>query len=366
MYKRKSISQSLCCWKLFAGILLSFFCGSSISFGQQQLCNGSTSIYQVDQTENNGNGTLGSVYNWQVIESNFGGTVSLLNASGSQAQVIWENTNTGFYTLEVTETNSSGCFTTQTLNVQLLNNPTVSFQDRLVCVDRETGEWIEDVVFETGYNSSLFTFIWTKNGVVLSETGASYIVTEAGEYAVTITNNATLCAHTTTASVLVSEPLIVTGTVGEPFDTIQYINVQVSGGIGPFEFSLNGNSFQDESTFAVDGNGLNIVTVRDVNGCDEIQTLELFALGYPKFFTPNGDGFNDFWAISGLPNPSKSTITVLDRFGKVMFQFKGNQPGWDGTLQGETMPSTDYWFILEYIDFAGNPRSFKSHFSLRR
>uniref|UniRef100_UPI00404A6E2B T9SS type B sorting domain-containing protein n=1 Tax=Flavobacterium sp. TaxID=239 RepID=UPI00404A6E2B len=347
-------------------MLLALFFVSSISYGQQQLCSGSTSTYQVDQTENNGNGTTDSVYTWDVLQANFNGEIMLLNASGNQVQIFWDNTPEGNYTVEVTETNTSGCFSTQQLIVQIRNTPVVNFQDRLVCVDRETGEWLDEVVFTTGYNTSQYSFQWTKDDEPLSETGSFLTVSEAGNYAVTVTNLTTLCAQTTSANVVVAQPLTVSGTVGEPFDTVQYINIQVSGGIGPFEFSLNGNGFQPENTFAIDGNGLNIVTVRDVNGCDELQTLELFALGYPKFFTPNNDGFNDFWAINRLPNPTKAQIAVFDRYGKMIYQFRGNQPGWDGTLNGNEMPATDYWFTLSYIDSSGVPREFKAHFSLMR
>lgn len=354
------------CWKLFLGGLLSVFLGSQSASGQQQLCSGSVAVYQVDQNENNGNGTLGSVYTWEVLQANFGGNINLLNASGNQAEVIWENTPAGVYTLEVTETNSSGCFTTQQLTVQLRNLPMINLEDRLVCVDRSTGEWLDDVIFATGFNPSQFSFQWIKNGEVLPFSGPSLIVNEAGEYSVTITNNTTLCSQTASAIVTVAQPLEITGTVGAPFDAVQYINIQVSGGIGPFEYSLNGNPFQSENVFPIDGNGLNIVTVRDVNGCDENQSISLYALGYPKFFTPNGDGFNDAWAIIGLPNPSRASIAIFDRYGKLIYQFKGNQPGWDGTFNGANLPATDYWFTLEYVDNKGIQQSFKSNFSLVR
>lgn len=353
-------------WKLFLGGLLSIFFGSQSALGQQQLCSGSVAVYQVDQNENNGNGTLGSVYTWEVLQTNFGGNIALLNASGNRVEVVWENTPAGVYTLEVTETNSSGCFTTQQLTVQLRNLPLINLEDRLVCVDRTTGEWLDDVVFSTGFNPSQFTFQWTKNGEVLTFSGPALIVNEAGEYSVTITNNSTLCSQTASAIVTVAQPLEISGTVGAPFDAVQYINIQVSGGIGPFEYSLNGNPYQSENVFPIDGNGLNIVSVKDVNGCDEIQTISLYALGYPKFFTPNSDGFNDAWTISGLPNPSKAFITIFDRYGKLIYQFKGNQPGWNGTFNGEQMPSTDYWFTLSYYDNNGVQQTLKSNFSLIR
>ncbi|WP_332871661.1 T9SS type B sorting domain-containing protein [Flavobacterium selenitireducens] len=42
--------------------------------------------------------------------------------------------------------------------------------------------------------------------------------------------------------------------------------------------------------------------------------------------------------------------------------------GWDGTFNGSQMPSTDYWFTVEYPDPNANGamKEFKAHFSLKR
>jgi valyl-tRNA synthetase len=39
--------------------------------------------------------------------------------------------------------------------------------------------------------------------------------------------------------------------------------------------------------------------------------------------------------------------------------------GWDGTFNGEALPSTDYWFTVEYEE-NGESKIFKAHFSLKR
>jgi len=66
----------------------------------------------------------------------------------------------------------------------------------------------------------------------------------------------------------------------------------------------------------------------------------------PKFFTPNGDGYNDYWNIKGVNNifSSKSIIYIFDRYGKLMKQILPSSQGWDGTINGEPMPADDYWF----------------------
>ena len=58
-------------------------------------------------------------------------------------------------------------------------------------------------------------------------------------------------------------------------------------------------------------------------------------------------------------------ITIYNRFGKLLKQLNPESSGWDGTFNGEQMPSTDYWFKVEYTE-DNIRKEFKSHFSLKR
>ncbi|MFB1026762.1 MAG: T9SS type B sorting domain-containing protein [Flavobacteriaceae bacterium] len=41
--------------------------------------------------------------------------------------------------------------------------------------------------------------------------------------------------------------------------------------------------------------------------------------------------------------------------------------GWDGTYNGAQLPSSDYWFTLEYLDpTTGKNNQLKSHFTIKR
>ena len=83
---------------------------------------------------------------------------------------------------------------------------------------------------------------------------------------------------------------------------------------------------------------------------------------YPKYFTPNGDGYNDFWRIKFSENEPNLTVTIFDRYGKLITQFDSNNVGWNGTYQGNPMPSTDYWFVVK----RENGKEYKGHFTLKR
>lgn len=84
-------------------------------------------------------------------------------------------------------------------------------------------------------------------------------------------------------------------------------------------------------------------------------------MDYPKFFTPNGDGFNDFWKIKNIDLFPNAELNIFDRYGKLLKQLNISNNGWDGTFNGLALPSDDYWFQL-IID----NKTIKGHFSLKK
>ena len=140
-------------------------------------------------------------------------------------------------------------------------------------------------------------------------------------------------------------------------------------GIGEYEFALNSSNgdYQDEPLFENVPAGIHKIYVKDKNGCG-FTVLEVSVIGFPKFFTPNNDGINDTWRIPGANTdfyPS-SNIYIFDRFGKFIVSLNPNDLGWNGTLNGKELPSSDYWYSVELTDKQGNIRVKKGHFSLIR
>ncbi len=139
------------------------------------------------------------------------------------------------------------------------------------------------------------------------------------------------------------------------------IELLVSGD-GDYEYSLNGLDYQDNNTFNNVDAGFITVFVRDRRGCG-ISEEEVAVIGFPKFFTPNGDGFNDHWQLIGFDkNRSTARISIFNKLGKLMVQLNSNDSGWDGTFQGKRLPASDYWFKVAFE----NGKEFKGHFSLKR
>ena len=140
-------------------------------------------------------------------------------------------------------------------------------------------------------------------------------------------------------------------------------------GIGDYEFSLDDISgpYQDEPFFGQIGAGVHTIYVQDKNGCD-IAELEVFVMGFPKFFTPNNDRYNDTWNIKGLSNEftQNSTVYICDRYGKLIKQINPRAEGWDGTFNGQQLRTSDYWFVVQLENVNGNTTTYRGHFSLIR
>jgi gliding motility-associated-like protein len=60
------------------------------------------------------------------------------------------------------------------------------------------------------------------------------------------------------------------------------------------------------------------------------------------FFTPNGDGANDYWNLKGLNGSiyKNAKIFIFDRYGKLLKQLNPYGVGWDGNYNGNSPPRT--------------------------
>ncbi|MBK0369494.1 T9SS type B sorting domain-containing protein [Flavobacterium agrisoli] len=135
----------------------------------------------------------------------------------------------------------------------------------------------------------------------------------------------------------------------------------IAGGDGDFEYSIDGVNYQRDNIFYNVQGGTYLAYVRDKLGCGE-NSKEVTVIDYPKFFTPNSDGFNDVWNISGINKFPNAKVSVFDRYGKLLIVLSSKDSGWNGFYNGKEVPSADYWFKANLDD-----KTFISgHFALKR
>ncbi|MFK7812351.1 MAG: T9SS type B sorting domain-containing protein [Maribacter sp.] len=240
-----------------------------------------------------------------------------------------------------------------------LETPILDFPSEVFICDGETSITIGPLVALPNHSYS-----WNSG-----EMASSLDVNQEGEYTITVTNtqNGLSCSSTKTVVVVVSNPPEISNIEIEDLQDENTVEVFTTE-VGDWEYRLDNGPFQTSPFFNNVLPGIHSVTVNDIGGCGSV-TEQIVVVGFPKFFTPNGDGKHDFWHIAGVSVLNDPSITVYDRFGKLLTQLTENSEGWDGTFAGRALPASDYWFKLTYIDMDGQIAEAKyinNHFSLKR
>lgn len=258
------------------------------------------------------------------------------------------------------------CQYTFVMQVRIQNVPEIDLGTHRLCINPDTQVAQASVTLQTNLSPTVYTHTWFRDGQQLTATGNSLMVVEPGLYRVEYTHTTTGCSAVAQTLVTASTPMTVRADAGPIMELVQTITVHVQGGSGNFMYQLDNDPWQDSPIFGnVREIGMHTISVRDLDGCADV-TVPVQVLTYPPFFTPNNDGFNDYWTIQDLPYPLRSTIYIYDRYGKLLVVLDPNGVGWDGNFHGRPMPASDYWFKLEYIDYNEQPQTFRAHFSLKR
>jgi gliding motility-associated-like protein len=286
------------------------------------------------------------------------------------------------------ENNITKCFRLVSFNatVEKLPEPTIftSTGTNVICVDYNTQQVVRPLTLQvTNPTPGTYTYEWfeASNPTVVIGTNPTYDVTTADPTGATRTYTVKMtsvsppqlgCSQTDSFQVIQSGQAVAVGVgyeVSNAFSDMQTITVTVTG-YGSYLYSLDGGPRQTSNVFENVPLGVHTITVWDDKGgvassCDPFQLTGVQIIDYPHYFTPNGDGINDTWNIVGLDKEINAKIYIFDRQGKLIKQISPASKGWDGTYNGNLMPSTDYWFTVDYPE-AGAMKQFKAHFSLKR
>jgi gliding motility-associated-like protein len=279
-------------------------------------------------------------------------------------------TSIGDYDVQFSFSNSLGCSYSMVNKIKIDPNPIPQLSDGFICLD-SSGKAVQTYTLDTGLPKDGFTYRWFLNGKLIADAiESTYEANQIGKYSVTAINNETYCLGEIFAMVESFQmPSDIIIKLSDSFVESNFVNVEVIGGTGPFQYQLDATPFQDSNMFRELSYGEHLITVKDKSNCT-LVSKQITILGYPKFFTPNNDGYNDYWNIPNYKNFLQTQISIFDRYGKLIVEMTPLELGWDGCHNGNLMPATDYWFTLNYKEKEGNgeskSKSFKSHFSLKR
>ena len=295
-----------------------------------------------------------------------------------------------FVRIENETTNSCEGGGTLNLNINQLPEPNGSEDPETLCVSNPRDNPQLFTVLLNGETGNVDdTYQWFFNGNIISGAiNSTYDANAEGVYKVEATHqnlndptntlDDSFCTGFNTFKVIESNIALIT------FDDITIIDDSINNsisinnsnnnlGIGDYEFSLvdiNGNieyPYSDQPFFENVPAGIHTIYINDKKFCGT-TSIDVSVVGYPKFFTPNNDGYNDTWKVLGVDENfyAASLIYIFDRFGKLVTIVDPKNEGWNGTFNGKILPSSDYWFSVQLIDSEGNIREKRGHFSLIR
>jgi gliding motility-associated-like protein len=342
----------------------------------QTICSGETYIWAVNNTVYNTAGTYLLTNDGCTADQELILTVTVKPADivttesiCSGATYTWAANGTA-YTAEQNgiRISKNGCTADQVLNLKVYPIPQPVLQDGVICVNLKTGAVNKSYILDSKLNKTEYDFAWYYNSSKIDEAmSETYEASKAGEYEVIAINKNTGCvSYSVMANVTVTNPgLELQIDQSAAFGNEDAaVTINVTGGNANYEYQLDNDGFGTPNVILDVKPGSHIITVRDTSGCTYLSK-EIYTVGYPKFFTPNGDGYNDTWNIMGIGDQPNAKIYIYDRYGKLLKQILPTGSGWDGTYNGAPLPASDYWFTLEYTE-KGASKIFKSHFTLKR
>ena len=257
--------------------------------------------------------------------------------------------------IRVENADNARCFSETYLDLKVNDLPQLSIEEGFVICDNEPGLQLS--------RSEHFDFWQWEDpaGTSISSTPEAYL-TQEGSYTLTVgeLQNGILCTNSYTFTLERSAPPTITTVDFADWSDHNFIEITASGD-GVFEYSIDGEDYQDSNYFPFLKGGVFSVSVRDKAGCGFANT-EVVLVDYPKVFTPNGDGYHDYWQIEGIEAFPDAQIFIFDRYGKLLKQLSPQETGWDGSFTNQNLPSADYWFEVDL----GNGRIYKNHFTLKR
>jgi gliding motility-associated-like protein len=283
--------------------------------------------------------TGGAQYSW-TGPNGFTSQAALVTIANAQLQ------QAGKYILSAT--NASGCSAIDSSFVQVVAKPVarVAFADTGIC---------SGTAVQLGVSGGS-SYVWTPAATLSAANIANPIARPADTtmYKVVVTNTAG-CVDTAWVNVnVIPSP---TANAGTDKTTVEGIPVQLSA-------SATGDQITIEWTPAIYASDPNILqpfvspptdtsfqlTVRSANGCgvarDTVKVVVYEKVLIPNVFSPNGDGINDQWVLTGLDAYKEHEVSIYNRYGQLVLQttrFKS----WDGTYKGTRLAVGTYYYVIK-------------------
>lgn len=255
------------------------------------------------------------------------GTNSIVNP------IAYVSSNSDVF-VKVTST-VSNCFIIKKITLKVI--PPVKstvLKDKIICIDDRTnldaGPGFDEYLWNTGATTSSIQGIPVGTYWVRLKTGSCYTTQIVDVKAA-------------------SNPVIASIDISN-----NTITVNATGGTAPYQYSLNGTTWQDSNVFKGLPRGENKIFLKDSYNCEPVQ-IQITVPNLLNAITPNGDNVNDAIDYTALAYKKNLVFIVYDRYGNKKYEAdKLRNFKWDGTSGGKKIPTGTYWYTISWNENDAN------------
>jgi gliding motility-associated-like protein len=325
------------------------------------ICSGSNAVFTI-------NGSANATVTYSVN----GGTANTTTLNGSGVGTITLSNSTANVSVTLSQINNGACSTSLTnsasVTVLALPNVTALTSNSPICSG-------SNAIFTiTGTANATVSYSLnggTSTNVTLNATGTGVIpITNAiANQTIQLTNvfDGTCNRSLTNSASVVVNPMPNTPTITPQSDTFcigEEMIFNVSGGANEIvSYTINNGANQ---TLNLNASGTGIISITNpttviveinlvniTNGlCSKLLTLssdaEIVSCDIPKGVSPNGDGLNDTWDLSGY-NVKK--VEIFNRYGTKVYSKSNYVDEWHGQSDNSNeLPDGTYYYVVEFND----------------
>ena len=114
-------------------------------------------------------------------------------------------------------------------------------------------------------------------------------------------------------------------------------------------------------------NALNITVTGATSIGETSNQIGLPEVSMPNIFTPNGDNINDYFISKSIVNTKKFEISIMNRWGNLLFESNDPDFKWDGKNNNDNeCTEGDYFYIINYSDLCEKKHKLNGSFTLNR
>jgi gliding motility-associated-like protein len=203
-----------------------------------------------------------------------------------------------------------------------------------------------ETVTLTAVADDAVSYLWSTG-----ETGPSIRISVSGRYGVLVRSRYGCSGESAMQDVIIQTPPMLEQPADLGICVAKKEQIDLKAAAGFKSYTWNGVK-GTSNIFFVSQPGKYLLEVEDEQGCKARIYYNVYAkcgeLNIPNAFSPNGDGVNDTWNISGLEDDPSATIKVFNRYGLIVYSTRGNNATWDGT-NGGTLPVGVYYYVISTI-----------------